>query len=223
MARNLKRKRSRRSTKSKRARYSKTSLRNIAPKVMRYKLPYLEDIYQLNPTGINVAVQVFSVNGLFDPNISGVGHQPRGYDQLQSMYDHYCTTFSKITNTFTTSAATTAFICGISLVDNATPASTMQEYIEGYTTVYRTIPAQGGVSGSGHKVTLTLKASPLKFLSRSRYSSDMKGDVASNPTEQCYFHVWVASADGSDPAGVYNLSKLTYWGRFIEPKKPPIS
>lgn len=38
----------------------------------------------------------FTANGLYDPNQSGVGHQPMYFDQLTAVYDHYTVLKSKI-------------------------------------------------------------------------------------------------------------------------------
>ena len=37
------------------------------------------------------------LNSLFDPNLSGLGHQPRGFDQLMAVYEKYTVVAAKIT------------------------------------------------------------------------------------------------------------------------------
>lgn len=43
---------------------------------------------------------LFALNGLFDPNITGAGAQPLGYDQWSSFYTHYQVMGSSINITF---------------------------------------------------------------------------------------------------------------------------
>lgn len=53
--------------------------------------------FSLTSTTGSLATQVFSANGMFDPDITGVGHQPFYYDQMSALYNHYTVIASKIT------------------------------------------------------------------------------------------------------------------------------
>lgn len=44
---------------------------------------------RINPALSPSTVQTFNLNSVFDPDRSGTGHQPRGYDQLAALYDRY--------------------------------------------------------------------------------------------------------------------------------------
>lgn len=50
----------------------------------------------LNISGGGKASYLFSCNGMYDPNTTGTGHQPRYFDQYSALYDHYRVTGSKI-------------------------------------------------------------------------------------------------------------------------------
>lgn len=54
----------------------------------RVQLPYAE-IYQMNMSLGGVANQNFRLNSCFDPDLTGVGHQPRWFDQLAALYSYY--------------------------------------------------------------------------------------------------------------------------------------
>ena len=90
---------------------------------VKTKLRYVE-YFTLNPAAAGLpATHVFSANGLYDPNITGVGHQPRGFDQLMALYDHYYVSRSKIIADFASISnnSVAPWVCGIVLDDDATP------------------------------------------------------------------------------------------------------
>ena len=58
------------------------------PAKYQAKLRY-STTFTLSPTGTTVAQRVFSANGMYDPDQTGIGHQPRGFDQIMSMYSHF--------------------------------------------------------------------------------------------------------------------------------------
>lgn len=74
----------------KRASKMTTVNRGISPIASRYivKLAYAESPSITNAAGLNNSY-VFRLNGLFDPNQTGVGHQPYGFDQLSLLYNRY--------------------------------------------------------------------------------------------------------------------------------------
>lgn len=44
---------------------------------------------QTTTGGLAIAPVVFSLNGLFDPDVSGAGHQPRGFDQWMALFKRF--------------------------------------------------------------------------------------------------------------------------------------
>lgn len=53
---------------------------------------YVEELSlsQENITGLTGNEYAFRLNSLFDPNFTGTGHQPRGFDQMAALYANYC-------------------------------------------------------------------------------------------------------------------------------------
>lgn len=66
---------------------------SMIPDRMYVKLVY-EDYYFVNTTG--AATRWYRGNGPYDPDGSGVGHQPRGWDQWIAFYEKVTCTGSKI-------------------------------------------------------------------------------------------------------------------------------
>lgn len=195
--------------------------RSPVPQKMVTKLRYA-DTFDLNPSAVSQAVasHIFSANGLYDPNITGVGHQCRGFDQLMTLYDHYVVLGAKATFTFDNSGNEDSMYCGIALRDSSTSIGTLNSCRESGS-VRQTI-----TPGTGSRPTvISYKLNPSKFLGRSRAMSDpeLKGSDSANPTEQCYFHAFCAKTDqvsGLDPIAVHCGVVIDYIVALIEPKQP---
>lgn len=163
-------------------------------------------------------VHVFSANGMYDPDITSTGHQPRGWDQLMTMYDHAVVLGSSIT--FEVSPDDNyPLIFGIAAVDRSSANASVNTYLESTKVVYKTI----GAGSSGQPKRVSMRLNPNKFLSRSKPLSDpdLKNSTGSNPTEQAYYHCFIAALDGAaNLAANYCLASLTYTAALIEPINP---
>jgi hypothetical protein len=58
------------------------------PNEMRVVLPYAENS-RINPGAVYGYDSVYNGNSVFDPENTGVGHQPRGFDQWAAVYNQY--------------------------------------------------------------------------------------------------------------------------------------
>lgn len=58
------------------------------PDVLRTKLKYC-DQYLIQSATFAFGAQIMSGNSVYDPDVSGVGHQPMGYDQWSQFYKKY--------------------------------------------------------------------------------------------------------------------------------------
>lgn len=61
---------------------------NFVPPWLKAPMRY-SDVYALVTGVAAVTEQVFRANSIFDPDRTGVGHQPLGHDQLLPMYERY--------------------------------------------------------------------------------------------------------------------------------------
>lgn len=212
---------------SKKRRYKKRGFSTKAPVPMRFptKMRYCEG-NAINP-GLagSIDVIVFSANGLYDPNITGTGHQPRGFDQLMALYDHYVVAGSKcrvqFAGTQTGTGNTGNIKIGISLLDSPTPFTSALDYLESGSTVSRLMKGDT----SSEPVSLSMKASVSKYLGRSKILSDsqLKGSTAANPTEQLYFHIWAEPFNAVDVSPIDLNVLIDYLVVLIEPKVPTVS
>lgn len=192
--------------------------RTLAPRTRRFKLRYVQPI-QMNPGIGSMAVQYFSANGLFDPYVTGVGHQPLGFDQYMSMYDHYVVTKSKCT-VYTENSDNDPVVLGIYLNDDTTLIPTnVNEMNEQPNTKWRYLSSV--VSGHNSSGTVTKTFNTSKDLGRKSVLSDpqLKGSTTANPTEQMFFSIYLGTFDTTVDHGAQELQVIIeYDGYFIEPK-----
>lgn len=132
---------------------------------------------------------VYSANGLFDPDISGVGHQPIGFDQMTALYDHYTVLGAKIRADFRNNAAQ-PYYCYVAVRDTTTTSADSRVLIENGYVDYAPID---GTGNDRAMVTLRQNVDIAKFLNRGDALSDsqLKGTASANPTEGVFFHVGV--------------------------------
>jgi hypothetical protein len=72
---------------------------NPLPNNFVTKLRY-HDSVPINAANGTVAGHVFRANSPYDPDYTASGHQPRYFDQIMPLYDHYQVLGSKITVKF---------------------------------------------------------------------------------------------------------------------------
>lgn len=188
------------------------------------KLLYFDRNYALNPAGTGaLAVHVFSANGVYDPDVTGTGHQPRGFDQIMSMFDHYTVIKSYLTVSITSQSATAnRYIFGVAICDTPAAKLDVRDYIEGYGAKWTPLYA-GSIHGGGK--ILKIQCTPHRYLGRSKPLSDpeLKGSIGGNPSEQVFYHVFLVDEGTADPPSCAFSAKMTFYTVFHEPKNPAIS
>ncbi len=133
----------------------------------------------IDPGADLAAANVFSANGIFDPDITNGSTQVRGFDQISVLYDHYTVIGSKCTVNF---YCESPVLVGIALRDSNVTTTNALDYMEGRNVHSGFI---GSTNGPGLK-TIIVKAPISKFLGRPHLLSedDCRGSLASNPQEQ---------------------------------------
>ncbi len=184
-------------------------------------MKYQETLIQDPGIGPAVHVRVFRANDLYDPDVTVTGHQPRGFDEIMPLYDHFCVVGSKISVNFQPASATALpWICGIALLDNTTLLTTPTSYMESRNVVWKTM------NSVSNGVTVSKTFSAKKFFTKPHPLSvdSLRGNNSSSPTEGAYYHVFVAGIGvGSDAGITQNSAMLNYSAIFSEPKNPGIS
>lgn len=187
------------------------------PRSIPAKMIYHNIYAETAPTAGATAVRIWSANGLYDLDISGAGHQPRGFDQIILLYDHYVTLSAKVTVKFCLGETINEvpILVGIAVSDQPSALTTTNDYIENSNCVYDVLSLQKD------QVELSMSVNVYKFLGRSNPLADphLKGTSAANPSEQAYFHLFMRNLSGSADTQtvIENLVHESY-SVWIEPK-----
>lgn len=158
---------------------------------------------------------VFTANGLFDPNITGGALAPAGFSQLMLSYNHYVVLRANITAIFTNNA-TTPSIVGIVVHGDTSGSSDPSNMIElPWSEMTDLTPY--GVYGSTK--TLKMSVDISKFCGdKVRNDPIYRGDVLTNPSEQCYFHCLTYGLKGGS-SDTFITVRIDYEAIFTEPRE----
>lgn len=194
--------------------------RAVTPRTKFVRMKYVDNI-TINPGAAGaLTFHNFSCNGMYDPDISGSGHQPIGFDQWMEWYDHYHVIGSKITVQCIPSDATNNTVVGIYKNDDVNFLPTQFTHA-------------AELPGSRYRVlaTTTSSPSPSPIVLKSKYSAkrdqnskavtsddELRGTVSSNPSEQSYYTIWAASNSTGDPAAFFAVVHIEYLAVLSEPK-----
>lgn len=183
-------------------------------------LRYYSKGLSLNPGAAGVlATYVISANGLYDPDITGVGHQPMGFDQLMAFYNHYTVIGSRLKATFLNNDATNDCIVGVYTASDSSLT----------TVAIGTLIEQGDITYTycnnatigGNNSTIIRSVGIGKYMGRSNILSedDFRGDVSNNPAEQVYFHCVAAPTGTADMSALTLNIEIEYITIFTEPRE----
>jgi len=141
--------------------------------------------FSITPGTGTAGNHLFSANGIYDPDITGTGHQPYGFDTYASIYNHYRVKRSTITVTAVNHDS--AVIFGVARTDDTTVSIDYNGCKEqkGATFIldHGSNPAQSVVS--------VFNADFYKD------SNTMYAAFTANPTEQMYFDVFATMISAS--------------------------
>lgn len=190
------------------------------PPTLLTKLRYV-DTYALNSTAGSLSKQVFYVNSIFDPDNTGVGHQPLYSDTYGSIYDHYAVVSTKLTIQYQSLAATTSMVVGAVIDDDNTSSSTPTTLMEQNMGKHMLLPP---LYGSLSNRTITIQWDCKKHLGIDPFSSQTyKTAIGSNPSEIASLIVWSVPADGGSTASTQVQVTMEFTVLYTELTTPTAS
>jgi len=193
------------------------------PLTRRAILRYSDQVSITSTLGV-LGSFTFRANSCHDPDYTGTGHQPMGWDTWKSLYNHYVVVGAKITCTpLSDTLGNSPFVVGVYLSDNVSLA---------YTSWYGFKEARKGTQillngGAGNTRTQTAMS---KFSAKKFYNvKDVKDNydrlgalTDDNPSESAYFNIYYQQVNSvTDTKNI--LVTIDYIVDFSEPKNLPIS
>ena len=165
---------------------------------------------------------IFDANGLYDPDRTGFGHQPRGFDEMMALYSKYVVTGAKIHCRYR-NAGTGRCIPYIIVTDTQTVGSGVTDALEhsgcvsGTRRLLRTsTPDESGLAcQSSLKHSVNVRS--WKGVSDLLADTSLQGTGSTNPSDSIYFIV------GGVADTAFNLVMdvdIEFTALMLDPKQP---
>lgn len=187
------------------------------------RMRYVEE-FALDPGLGSVASYIFRANGLYDPNFSGTGHQPYGFDQWMTYYNQFTVLGSRIKAIFRnySSASANGIMVGLQLKDSATVDQTNpNDIIEQGRSKWRLLQPAGG---TGDQQTVVKGFSTKRFFQcRDDLDDIYRGSASADPTEQAYYHVIAGGFNASDDPVAIRCQVIIDYAVKLNGPKPLVS
>lgn len=184
------------------------------------KLRYAESI-QLDAGIGSVSSYNFRANSLFDPNETGIGHQPLGFDQWAEFYNRYTVLGSRCTVIFNTDTNQTGVnqLCSLQLSRESSPGLNATTAIEDPNVATRVV--NGVYNGKAGIVTLRKNYSAKKWFNVKdpMVLDHQTCNFDQNPTENVRYIVSSWAMDGADPPNLHCTVIIDYIVKFSAPQR----
>jgi hypothetical protein len=186
------------------------------------KLRYCDSVTLAGSTSATTSY-AFSANGIFDPDVTGTGHQPMFFDEMMHLYNHYTVTASRIRAIVENTTGGPAR-AGLMISGTTTVSSDFRVNTENGEMSYVVLESKS-TAGYGSAATLTraVNAGHFQGVVNVLDDPDMRGDAASNPAEQLYFIVLLWNPVSSAIPGIQIDVAIEYDVIFHEPRKGVLS
>lgn len=183
----------------------------------------------LTQAGATTGLQYhMSANSCYQPDraVPPSTNQPRGFDQMAAIYDHYTVIGSRMKAYFDPQvdnfSSVNAYVYA-RLMDAVRPMPTVRDICEYKRGKVKLLPAAGRIGTKGQP-TIALKYSPYKFHGIARKDSivnnpNFRAQTWSDPQEQAFYEIGVITSEPTtvDPAPIRVRIDIEYIAVFTEP------
>ncbi len=187
----------------------------------RVRLYYYDYQHELTSTAGAVSRYRYRANDCFDPDYTGTGHQPMGFDEMTKYYDQFTVIKSKITVRFASQSATVPMVVGVKLNDDTPNETNTTDIIENG--LARTAIVVGTGGGPNQVKQIKLACDVAKFFGRPSgrgivNDPNLYGTSAASPAELAFFQLFTYSAVNTTTATCGYDAIVEYDVVFWEPK-----
>lgn len=189
----------------------------IAEDIYLCKLRYSEAII-FDATGINQII--FRGNGVFDPNFTGSGQQPVGYDQLATLYDRTRVLSSAIEVKWSAGTSGTTSFADVVIVPVIASGATFSTIDAALSNPYAKSGTITGTDAVGwlnmHSFMTTKKMIGRKSI---KYDDAYTASLTSNPDKQWFWFILAELKDRSATAmNIRATIVVTYYVEWYDRK-----
>ncbi len=182
-------------------------------------LTYIQMV-NLDP-GAGLTYNTWNLNSLYDPDQTGTGHQPMGFDSWATLYSRYMVESADVTVKLHSSAgSTTPVICGICPYTGSTPYSS-STITMGEQAAQKIIVTGTRLNNGSDPNTLTYHFDASKFFGIPRIDDDQSELGAltnASPTRRAYLQLFLGPADESTDLAVwYAVVEFKFHAVFYDP------
>lgn len=183
----------------------------ITPERLRRRLTYIEWVTVTSPAGV-LNVQKFRGNDLYDPNVTGTGGQPEGFDEHMRFYEKFFVLGSEVVVTLCsvgTTAPTQAFeavlvstASGVSFTstENASAAP------------FSKWAVNQGLSNDAKTLRMSMDTARIEGvpISKIRDEDNYSGSASASPVSQFDWQLLTQSVDRASTTPIYAKFEITY-------------
>jgi hypothetical protein len=193
---------------------------SLAPSAVRTVLRYTRATAVVGAVGAT-ATQIFSGNSLFDPDVTGAGGQPLGFDQWAAMYLKYRVLASSIeVNLATPGAASNAEALAYFVLTPSNDASAFTTLEAGASQPYAKEWIMNGISGSFmfKPTTSSMETALIMGVSKQSVLTDdeLSALTTASPANQWYWRISGRAADSAATIAVQMTVTVSYLCDFYE-------
>lgn len=220
MARRIKRKTRKRTTRKRRFRGMNVQQNIGFPSNKVVKMRYCDSNTLTLTTGVMHKV-FYNFNSIFDPNNSGGGHQPTGFDLWAQFYNHYVVLGAKAKVQFVNRSSTSSNVVGCTLMDDTTTPSLWTTLAESGKGKYALLPFN-----SDAMKTFYVNYSAKKFFNLKDVKDNLTrvgAGMGANPSDLAILQLWAQPTNLADTASVDVIVTIDFIVACSEPVDLPQS